>query len=692
MAVKSTPVQHEEVDFADMCARLQHQLSTVEGQVSAKLNEQAEKYEKTIRNLKEQIQSNGGASTRPHDSPSMGLGAQESPSLAAIMSYLEGNSTWDGTEGLSWFKAASWIDENGTPTEGTEASVLLAYCFDALKKMFKATSALIEDSKLREKEQEENLVKLLGEVAVKENKAELEKMAMANCDPTRHLDSFNFVGSHLAQVSKGNAFTRIKEMYGLEGESVHEREEAQAEKTGKKEGKVLKDITDYKSAKELAMSIDFMTSKLASNVDILYGNIDKKDLVLGNLKTDLMSQMAEKRSREEEVVNWSYILKYLLATTSKLRAQLLEEQQRYATALQNSPQKRMASHTTKGLKADMLKVTNTSDDEDDEEYAVPPRAPVQNGIGTSSSLKGKDRNNKRNARNDEASIDKALRKAEAEAEEKRSPEQNFHLRNIAAANSDITSGNGIREERKRLSQAGKLGPRLQNSKSAVSHNAAVTSEVDQIGPPPSSYGEDMYSHQTPQSQYRQDLYYDDDNVSMNDSEAAGSFRSAATVNSIPPYSTYQRKSSRPSSAHRERGGPPLPPPPPPESPYQSDSIPSSENFAKNVVQGLGVVGQEADAAMTVIDRVSKMTNYDIARLDAETRQQVMQIRLELGIMDVDDKLSKPVPRNGNGNGGYGTNYRSALPSTGMHTPSSNVTMSDVDDDTFSQLDDDENWR
>lgn len=92
------------------------------------------------------------------------LGAQESPSLSAVMSYLEGNSTWDDNAGLCWFKAASWVDKNGLPTPGTEASVLLAYCFDALKKMYKTTSALIEDSKLREKEQEENLIKLLGEV------------------------------------------------------------------------------------------------------------------------------------------------------------------------------------------------------------------------------------------------------------------------------------------------------------------------------------------------------------------------------------------------------------------------------------------------------------------------------------------------------------------------------------------------
>lgn len=96
--------------------------------------------------------------------PNLSTKGQASPSLSAILNYLDGHSTWDESQGLSWFKAASWVDSDGLPTEGTEASVLLAYCFDALKKMYKTTSALIEDSKLREKEQEANLVKLLGEV------------------------------------------------------------------------------------------------------------------------------------------------------------------------------------------------------------------------------------------------------------------------------------------------------------------------------------------------------------------------------------------------------------------------------------------------------------------------------------------------------------------------------------------------
>ena len=40
------------------------------------------------------------------------------------------------------------------------------------------------------------------------------------------------------------------------------------------------------------------------------------------VKEELADDMVEKRQREEEVVNWSFVLKYLLSTNSKLRRQL----------------------------------------------------------------------------------------------------------------------------------------------------------------------------------------------------------------------------------------------------------------------------------------------------------------------------------------------------------------------------------
>lgn len=379
-----------------------------------------------------------------------------------------------------------------------------------------------------------------------------------------------------------------------------------------------------------------------------------------------------------QVVNWSYILKYLLATTSKLRSQLAEEQQRYSSSLHNnSPEKGISPRVGNGgsdegnLDGDKdrnrLRVSSDDGEEDDEQFLVPPRAPVQANVdarnGTFSSHNtGSQRKAERSDSNGD-SDDPSL----SIKRQERSPEQDYHLRNIAAANSDSRSSNhGMREERKRLSQAGKLGPRLQNSRPAVTHNAATYSEIDQIGPPPS----------TP--------YKDNDD----DSDAAGSFRSAATVNSIPPY-PHGRSSAEPSKYQKDGGRRPhrrehdiLP----------SQPAPSSTNFAQDVVQGLGVVGPEAEAAMTVIERVSRMTSTDIAKLDAETRQQVMQIRLELGIMDADDKLPRPpLPPAPRSSGDY---YRSSLP-TGMYTPSvaaSNITMSDEDDDDFSQLGDDDDWR
>ena len=55
MAVKITPVQHAEIDYPEMCAQLQQQLSGIEGECARRLTEQAEEYEAVIADLRAKV-------------------------------------------------------------------------------------------------------------------------------------------------------------------------------------------------------------------------------------------------------------------------------------------------------------------------------------------------------------------------------------------------------------------------------------------------------------------------------------------------------------------------------------------------------------------------------------------------------------------------------------------------------------
>ena len=58
---------------------------------------------------------------------------------------------------------------------------------------------------------------------------------------------------------------------------------------------------------------------------------------------------------------------------------------------------------------------------------------------------------------------------------------------------------------------------------------------------------------------------------------------------------------------------------------------SHSRFAQGVVQDLGVDNHQATAAMSVIDKVAQITDAQLAQLDPATRNQILQIRSELGL-------------------------------------------------------------
>jgi hypothetical protein len=75
--------------------------------------------------------------------------------------------------------------------------------------------------------------------------------------------------------------------------------------------------------------------------------------------------------------------------------------------------------------------------------------------------------------------------------------------------------------------------------------------------------------------------------------------------------------------------------------YKPTQMHSRSLFARDVVQTLDVSNDvEAEAAMEVIDRISSITHEQLQRLDSATREQVLQLRRQLGIIDAPVRTAK----------------------------------------------------
>lgn len=141
-------MQHEELDFADMCTRLQQQLSTMEGDMVRRLGEQEAKYENIIRELKLQAKAN-----KDSGDPPLVVAKGSSVALDAMLDFLETSEDEAAHEG-SWLNAEPYEDE---PSVAEQATVLLAFCFDALRNLHAATVEALQNASSRAAEQKKTL-------------------------------------------------------------------------------------------------------------------------------------------------------------------------------------------------------------------------------------------------------------------------------------------------------------------------------------------------------------------------------------------------------------------------------------------------------------------------------------------------------------------------------------------------------
>ncbi len=324
MAVKTTPVQHEEVDYPDLCTRLQARVAQLERQMSERVLELQGKYESTIAQLRNQLESTGAGSGRAllrAPSPTVGQTIDTS-GMSNLLKHLADvqRSISNGGQPKTWLGEAILDNE-----DNALLLPLLGYAFSLLRAISEDFARLLSDDAAREESQRIALIQSFAAEADREAARELEASHFAAHDPLLNdpEECLRF-GGHLAALSRLEALTRV--------EGQHRRPSGQSpiggmvapdwEKLG-----IHDSLIEYDDPQEVVGALGRMHSLAVQNMKSAASLMYAKDSAFADVKSELVSQIVERRQREEEVVNWSCILKYLLSTSTKLRRQLKQEQQ-----------------------------------------------------------------------------------------------------------------------------------------------------------------------------------------------------------------------------------------------------------------------------------------------------------------------------------------------------------------------------
>jgi hypothetical protein len=359
MAVKVTPIPHEEVDYAEMCAKLQAQLNDFQGSMSEKLIEQQAHFEKTIIELQNQLEDERHKSQQSALVSSMGLAggvmsldAQQGifqDELRVMMDAIERLRDQDPvvTEVIenSWFmKPSDWSavenDYDRLPN-GPLVSVL-AFSYEILRSVYLQIRQMLRENQHRDDLGRSEMAQLLTTEESLQQDRHWERNHMAMHDP-RNLDAqqkgrskADPIGSHLSTIQRYDAMKKIDLQFQSNNYPVSSYDRVPALVSSNPEEDEMQDpviklfrerptIFQYENLDHFLESLTFLHQRLSQDLLALNVLMARKDVHFKSLKEELTTQVVDRRKREEEVVNWSYILKYLLKSTSKLRKELQTE-------------------------------------------------------------------------------------------------------------------------------------------------------------------------------------------------------------------------------------------------------------------------------------------------------------------------------------------------------------------------------
>jgi hypothetical protein len=325
MTVKTTPVQHEEVDYAEMCARLQEKLSNMEAIMMEKLHEQEKKHEKIVSGLKKAIPGGAHGTADVSKGPSA-LNASE---LERVLLYIHrGNATMgengdqDGEINASWLRL---MDQD------PRTMTIIGYAYQLLYAVYQESVALLRACEVREEELKDDIVVRLAEVADADFEFTEEMTNMLDEDPLKDSKTFKDIGDHLSRLTPLEAVTKVESDFqkSMEMNAV--------------EVDVPSSLLDFGDINEVAQAFAMLHGAIERNYRVVAQVLSVKDAKFRATKVELANEMIDKHHREEEVVNWSYILKHLLKTQSDLRAEIRDLQKFQAQASYESSSPRRVS-------------------------------------------------------------------------------------------------------------------------------------------------------------------------------------------------------------------------------------------------------------------------------------------------------------------------------------------------------------
>lgn len=206
MAVKSSPVQHEEVDYAELCAKMQARIVSMEQDHQQRSLEQQHRYEEVIRHLASQVDDLKQGAPRL---------AQAEGSFGAIeRREIPSAFTGDG---------AHWI-QSSDPSEYIRMIVDL---YGSLSDVTTAFQMVLLQNQKREDEQRESLERALASLDVKQQVQRQEEASFAAHDPLAGTQAAEALGPHLSPLSFREARNHVDSQFPSNNLGADDREDTE---------------------------------------------------------------------------------------------------------------------------------------------------------------------------------------------------------------------------------------------------------------------------------------------------------------------------------------------------------------------------------------------------------------------------------------------------------------------------------